>query len=109
MTLILRISFSSVFFFKGLLIPSSNIVNMCLYLSSGDKQEDYLGILFPYTSICRQASKTRITALFNDKTTFIDSSKIPIFEWSGISFRYDNAENKNIKGILVNEARGNFG
>ena len=107
MTLILWISFSS-FFFKGLLIPSSNIVNMCLYLSSGDK-EDYLGILFPYTSICRQASKTRITALFNDKTTFIDSSKTPIFEWSGISFRYDNAENKSIKGILVNEVRGNFG
>ena len=108
MTLILWISFSSIFFFKGLLIPSSNIANMCLYLSSGDKQEDYLGILFPYTSICRQASKTRITALFNDKATFIDSSKTPIL-LSGISFRYDNAENKNIKGILVNEVRGNFG
>ena len=107
MTLILLISFS-LFFFKGLLIPSSNIVNMCLYLSSGDKQEDYLGILFPYTSISRQALKTRITAIFNDKATFIDSSKTPIFEWSGISFMYDNAENKNIKGILVYEVRGNF-
>ena len=25
--------------------------------------------------------KTRITALFDDKATFIDTSKTPIFEW----------------------------
>ena len=60
-----------------------NDISIMLQQSPGDtcKQRDYSGISFPYTSICRLAWNTRIRALFDDKATFIDTSKTSIFEW----------------------------